>query len=272
MGWWGKIIGGLLGYGVAKLPGAVLGVIVGHSFDKGLNQFSQPIDRDTQERLQQAFFNATFVTMGCIAKADGRVSPREIAAAEQVMQRLGLAGDMRRRAIDLFQKGKQPEYDWKRDLREFSSLCRRQRSLKQMFLEIQIQAALADGAPHEAERKVLAEIASLLGYSSTILNQLIQMVLAQQYFYQQQASGQQSGAGPHNDSETSLNSAYRVLGVAESASDQDVKRAYRKLMSQHHPDKLVAKGLPEQMLKVATEKTQEIKNAYEIVKRARGIS
>lgn len=272
MAWWGKIIGGALGYGAAKLPGAVLGVILGHSFDKGLNQFTQPVDQETQQRLQQAFFNATFVTMGCVAKADGRVSPQEIAAAEQVMQRLGLEGDMRRSAIELFQKGKQPDYDWQGDLRAFTRLCGRQRSLKQMFLEIQIQAALADGAPHEAEKKVLAEIASLLGFSTTILNQLIQMVLAQQYFYQQHTSGQQSGAGHRNDSGTSLNSAYRVLGVTESASDQDVKRAYRKLMSQHHPDKLVAKGLPEQMLKVATEKTQEIKNAYEIVKRARGIS
>ena len=55
----------------------------------------------------------------------------------------------------------------------------------------------------------------------------------------------------------------------ESENDADLKKAYRRLMSQHHPDKLVAKGLPEQLIKDATEKTQQIKAAYELIRKSR---
>ena len=68
---------------------------------------------------------------------------------------------------------------------------------------------------------------------------------------------------------TSLKDAYRLLGVSDGASDAELKKAYRRLMSQHHPDKLVAKGLPEQMVKDATEKTQQIKAAYELIRKSR---
>ena len=86
------------------------------------------------------------------------------------------------------------------------------------------------------------------------------MVQAQQEFAYQQ------GRGSKTPPQSTLKAAYQVLGVAETASDAEVKKAYRRLMNQHHPDKLVAKGLPEEMMKLATEKTQEIKNAYEQIK------
>ncbi len=70
-------------------------------------------------------------------------------------------------------------------------------------------------------------------------------------------------------SEININEAYDLLGVKASDSDTEIKKAYRRLMSQHHPDKLVSKGLPEEMIKLATEKTQQIKKAYEQIKRER---
>ncbi|KZZ15482.1 hypothetical protein A3751_17250 [Oleiphilus sp. HI0080] len=91
------------------------------------------------------------------------------------------------------------------------------------------------------------------------------MAAAQQRFY-----NKEQGFDAQN-SASQLEEAYDVLGLEKECSDQELKRAYRRLMSQHHPDKLVAKGLPEEMMKLATEKTQQIKEAYELVKRNRNI-
>ncbi len=271
MAWWGKVLGGALGFSLGGPLGAALGAMLGHSFDKGLDrQFQEPLDASEQEKIQAAFFTATFTTMGRMAKADGRVTEDEVAAARQVMERMGLDEILKRSAIDLFQQGKDEHFDWRGGLRQFAELCGRQKNLKQMFLEIQIGAALADGEIHPAERDMLKDIADILGFGRILLEQLLAMVQAQQYFHrQQQYSGQGFGSG-ETSSPGQLKKAYQLLGASEDSSDAEVKKAYRRLMAQHHPDKLVAKGLPDEMVKVATEKTQEIKAAYDVIMQSRG--
>ncbi|PWK53821.1 co-chaperone DjlA [Pleionea mediterranea] len=272
MAWWGKVICGALGFGLGGPLGAALGAMLGHSFDKGLDQNFEPLSASEQEKIQAAFFTATFTLMGRMAKADGRVSENEIETAKQVMTRMGLDQTLRQSAIDLFQQGKEDGFDWRGALDQFADICGRQKNLKQMFLEIQIQAAYADGTMHEVERQLLQEIARKLGFSKIMLEQLLMMVQAQQYFHQQQSGYRAKGSGyqqPHTPKDN-LPKAYQVLGIESSANDKAVKTAYRRLMSQHHPDKLVAKGLPEEMIKVATEKTQEIKSAYETIMKSRG--
>ena len=149
-------------------------------------------------------------------------------------------------------------------LEQFRFECHGRRNLIQMFIEIQIAMALADSHVHASEKTLLLQIGSSLGFAPRIIEQLISMVQAQvNYEY---------GSGSHGSAahKTSLSNAYAVLGIKKTASDNDLKKAYRRLMNQHHPDKLVAKGLPEEMMKIATEKTQEIKLAYEQIKEARG--
>lgn len=272
MAWWGKVICGALGFGLGGPLGAALGAMLGHSFDKGLDQNFEPLSASDQEKIQAAFFTATFTLMGRMAKADGRVSENEIETAKQVMTRMGLDQTLRQSAIDLFQQGKQDSFDWRGALDQFADICGRQKNLKQMFLEIQIQAAYADGSLHEEERQLLLEIARKLGFSKLMLEQLLMMVQAQQYFHQQQSGYRSQGSGYQQPPtpEDNLPKAYQVLGIESSVNDKAVKTAYRRLMSQHHPDKLVAKGLPEEMIKVATEKTQEIKSAYETIMKSRG--
>lgn len=266
MNWWGKIIGGVLGFGVANIFGAIIGIWIGHYFDKGLTTDFSSLNTAEQERIQSSFFATTFQLLGHVAKADGRVSEQEIAAAEGVMNHLGLSSELRKSAIDYFNQGKQANFDWQSPLSEFAQLARRQRNLKQMFIEIQIQVAFADGSIEAKEQALLFEFARVLGFSRILIQQLMVMVQAQQQFHQRGAG---ANMNQKQASASMLKQAYQSLGVDETASDKEVKRAYRKLMAQHHPDKLVAKGLPEHMIKVATEKTQDIKSAYEIIMQAR---
>jgi DnaJ like chaperone protein len=181
---------------------------------------------------------------------------------------MSLSPEMRRTAIGLFNEGKSTAFDLDAVLDQFREECHRRRNLLQMFLEIQLHACFADGAVHAEERRVLQYICQRLGISRQEFAHLEALVRAARTFAGAGAQGGRwRGAAPSRDRTAE---AYEVLGVKRDASDAEVKTAYRRLMNQHHPDKLVAKGLPEEMVALATEKTQEIKAAYETVKAARG--
>ena len=274
MSWFGKVIGGVLGFSLGGGPlGAIIGAVLGHQLDKKSDDFQERYAPGDQERVQAAFFTATFSVMGHIAKADGTVTQNEIRHAENVMQRMGLDQDARKFAIDLFQQGKANDFDLEAVLRQFKQECQRRRNLMQMFLEVQITMALADGTIHEHERAILHRVGKHLGFAGFMIDQLIKMVQAQQGFHrysQQGQGGNHGGTYQQAPDAPSVDQAYQVLGVKSSDDEKTVKRSYRRLMSQHHPDKLVAKGLPEEMIKMATEKTQEIKSAYELIKKSKG--
>jgi DnaJ like chaperone protein len=248
--------------------GAVLGAALGHRFDKGLKDRTGeglswgPGD---QERVQTAFFTATFSVLGHLAKADGRVSPVEIRLAESLMSQMSLSSEMRQTAIRLFREGKSDNFPLDEVVVQFRQECHRRQTLIQMFLEIQIQAAYADGHMDQEEERLLLHICTLLNIPEFLFRQLERMVRAQSHY---------TGAGaqpPPSSQGVSLEDAYAILSVSADASDKEVKRAYRRLISQHHPDKLVSKGLPEEMMKMAAQKTDEIKKAYERIKEARDI-
>jgi len=258
---WGKLLGAGFGFMFGGPFGAILGAIIGHNFDRGVGQshfnFANPVT------VQNKFFESLFQVMGHIAKADGQVTEQEIQMARVIMTQMHLNEQRKAEAIEYFNRGKQPEFDLDKTLRVFKTTCHGHRNLMQMFLEIQIAASFADGGIQSAEKQILDNIARVLGFNQNQLNMLINSFQAQQRFHQ---SGQQS-----YNHEQRLTDAYGVLGVSESTSDKETKKAYRKLMSQHHPDKLVAKGLPEDMMTVAKEKSQEIQAAWELIRKDRGI-
>ncbi len=266
MSWWGKLAGGGLGFALGGPLGAMLGAILGHQLDKSASQQRRQVgfDPGSQERTQAAFFTATFSVMGHIAKADGRVSPQEIQLAEQVMAQMHLNKEQRKAAIQLFNQGKQDDFVIDDVLEQFRKECRRKITLMQMFIEIQLQAAYADGVKDPAEERVLRHISKVLGIPHAVLTQLESLIFAQQRSYQYS-----SGGAAQQPSALDIKNAYKILGVNQSATDAEVKKSYRKLMSQHHPDKLIAKGLPEEMIELATDKTQEIQKAYERIKQYR---
>jgi DnaJ like chaperone protein len=259
MPWWGTLLGGTLGYMFGGPLGALLGAALGRNFDRGIKITDQhgAFGAGQQERVQAAFFTTTFSVMGYIAKADGRVSRDEIAAAESLMGQMQLNDQQRKAAIKLFNEGKKDDFPLHDVLRQFRQESMRRRNLVQMFLEIQIAMAMADGHLHATEKKVLYQIGDWLGFARTDIEHLFNM------------AGPGAG-GTTGQRKQSLKKAYDILGVGKSASDAEIKKAYRRLMSQHHPDKLIAKGLPDEMIKFATEKTQEIKSAYEQIKESRG--
>ena len=271
MAWWGKVVGGALGFVMGGPLGALLGTVLGHNLDRGMASMEgvEELDPGERERVQTAFFTATFSVMGHMSKVDGRVSAREIALAEAVMDQMDLSQDVRRAAIGLFQKGKEPGFQLDEVLAQFRRECRRRRTLMQMFLEIQIQAAYADGSPGPAQERLLLDICNRLSIPEFLFRRLEQLVRLQHEF----AAGATGQGGrrsqPAPTRGQTLDHAYAVLGVERKATDAEVKRAYRRLLSQHHPDKLVSKGLPEEMMKLATQKTHEIRQAYETITRAR---
>ncbi|MDJ0927561.1 MAG: co-chaperone DjlA [Gammaproteobacteria bacterium] len=269
MAWIGKLGGGVLGYMAGGPVGAAVGALLGHQFDRGLSNFDsasvfQDRARVSGAERQQAFFEATFRVMGHLAKADGRVSEAEIQTARGIMHRMRLHPEAVRRAIELFTAGKQPGFRLDQQLAEFANACGRDRALVRAFLEFQMDLVLSKGNIKPSEREVLWRIAARLGVSRVELVQLEAVLRAQHSFGEQRHANAAQRPGD-------LAQAYRALGVESGATDREIKIAYRRLMNQHHPDKLVSRGLPDSMLEAAKERTREIRSAYELIKERRGL-
>lgn len=219
------------------------------------------------------FFEATFEVMGHLAKADGRVSEAEIAVAHSVMDRMDLSSAQRREAIALFNRGKAPDFDLAARLGALRRACGGRLVSTHLFIELQLMAAYADGAPTPEQRRILEAIRNGLGVKAFVYRQLESLLLLQRQMHSGAGRGGAQGPGrgasrsPAED--TRLRRAYATLGVGPASSDAEVKKAYRRLMSQHHPDKLIAQGLPEEALRLASQQTQEIRQAYERVSAAR---
>jgi len=259
MVWIGKAVGGVMGFALGGPIGSALGALLGHQFDRGAAQLSTGSRfRFGSERIQQLFFETTFAVMGHIAKADGRVSESEIRAARRIMHGMKLSPAQVKTAIDHFTAGKSAGYPVAARLGQLKDLLRKRTDLVRAFVEIQMQALIAAGPIEKAKRELLWRVARDLGMGRVELAQIEALVRAQQYRVQR--GGEEM---------VSMEHSYRVLGLDSNASDKEVKTAYRRLMNQHHPDKLVARGLPESMTSVAEEKTHEIRAAYERIKTQR---
>jgi len=266
MNWAGKLGGGLIGFVISggNPIGAARGALIGHQFDRGLSAADPGSSGQefSSVAVQQVFFETTFLVMGRLAKADGRVSEEEIQIARTVMHHMRLRPEDVRRAIDLFTAGKGADADIDEQVKKMGRACWRHPDLIRTFLEIQLELALSKGSITSAERNVLWRIADLLGVGRVELTQLEAVLRARRSF----------GPGhPGRQTEGALDQAYKALGLQSDATKQEVKTAYRRLMNQHHPDKMLAKGLPDSMMDVAKERTREIRSAYEVIKEHRGI-
>lgn len=255
-----KLIGVIAGYLLSGFWGALLGYFVGSFIDR-MRAYGSGGMNPLQNAVRQAVFLETvFISMGKLAKADGHVSQDEIDHVEQFMQKLGMTAEHRLRAIALFKQGTDPAFDIAPTYARFMAVCGHTRNLKDVLLVYLIVMALADGHIHPAEEALLTDIAARLGYDQATFRHMLDMVLNQGHF----GGGQVTTAG-------ALDDAYKALGVTKENSDAEIKRAYRKLISQYHPDKLMGQGLPQDMIAMATEQAKEIQVAYDMIKKSRNM-
>lgn len=262
MQWKGKIIGGLVGaiLGAGHPIAAALGALLGHQFDRDAE--ADGAGGGDPQLFSAVFFRTTFTVMGCIAKADGRVSEAEIQAARGVMQQLNLSPEQVQVAIRFFTEGKQPGFDLSGTVGELRRVAGGRHDLLRMFLELQMRAALSGSDLRGPARPLIQRVAHGLGISG------IELVHLEAVLRLQHGRARSYAGVPAADK---LADSYRALEVEAAASDADVTKAYRRQMSRHHPDKLVANGLPESMMEMAKQKTQQIREAYETICEHRGI-
>jgi DnaJ like chaperone protein len=256
MSWNGIFLGALVGLLITRSAwGAAVGAIIGYMLDPGAGA------RATAARggasISSEFFRTTFEIMGYVAKSDGRVSEAEIDAARRLMRELNLNAADINAAIACFRTGKAAGYDAESSIERLREACGLRYDLLRAFMDLQLRAALAGNGISAPVRRILLGIAGRLG-------------LGAQEFANMEASlraRQRSTQGKSND----LGECYAELEVEATISDQELVKAYRRQMSRHHPDKLVANGLPESMTQMAKEKTQRIQEAYEALRAARGM-
>jgi DnaJ like chaperone protein len=257
MQWFGKAVGGIIGFVTGGPVGSVLGIILGHQLDDR-GAFLRDDRREPLQRISQLFFEVAFEVMGRVAKIDGRVSEEEIRVARAIMHGMQLAPADVESAIDHFNRGKDESYSTSARLGELARQIGDRGELARAFVQLQLQAAIGAGPIGPEKRQLLWHVASALHVTRAELAQIEAFVLAH------------SARAAWQSESQSIDEAYRVLGVAATAADEEVKKAYRRLMNQHHPDKLVARGLPQSMIGIAEQKTHEVRAAYEKIKAQRG--
>lgn len=255
-----KLIGVIAGYYFFGLFGALFGLFAGAFIDRIRAYGTGALNPLLNAQRQAVFLETIFISMGKLAKADGQVSQHEIDHAEAFMKQLGMTAVHRQQAIVLFKRGAEPDFDIGPTYQRFMSVCGHTKNLKEVLLVYLIVMALADGEFHPAEEAVLFDIAGRIGYDPATFKRLMEMVLNQSHF-----------AGGKVTSAAALDDAYKALGVTKDSTDQEIKRAYRKQMSQYHPDKLIGQGVPEDMIAMATEQAKEVQLAYDLIKKTRNI-
>ena len=256
----GKLLAGLFGWILGGLIGALIGIIVGHQFDRGLGFYLKPISREQRILINQSFFETLFQLAGHLAKADGHISAPEINQAEEIMRRMGLDAHRRNDAISLFKAGAATDFSIDETLSAFARICSSYNNLKLQLIKYLISLAIADEILDESEERILRRIATELNFPASTIDQIFSMIGAQETFGKDKQSVSNSGR---------IDMAYSALGIPSTSSDMQVKKAYRTLISENHPDKLIGQGMPDDMVQLATERTQEIQAAYEIIVESR---
>ena len=289
MAWKGKILGAVIGFLVThNVWGAVMGALIGHLIDQsggfgfggGAYAGAARPGAAPQAAVSEVFFRTTFELMGHVAKSDGRVSEAEIGAARALMGELRLGPNEIAAAMECFRTGKSSAYDAAGGVEHLRNVCAMRHDLLRAFMELQLRAALAGNGMPPPARLILTRVAERLGMSGLEFAYMEAALRGRQQARSGgwQGGGRQSGpqgGGPQGGrpyvSANPLADSYAELEIVSGVTNPEVTKAYRRQMSRHHPDKLVANGLPESMAQVAKEKTQRIQEAYEAIRAARGM-
>jgi len=262
--YWGKIVGTLVGLATLKPLFALLGLFLGHQFDRGFAERYRRFQRQGTGigRLPDEYVRALFQTMGHLTKIDGRVSEDEIRAARAIMHRIGLGPARVRHAINWFEDGKKTAFPLIQTMRQLRRVDARRTDMRLLFVRLLLEVVLAKASLHQKERAVIWTICTELDIGRVDLAQLEAMIRAQKGFRH----------SPAGDADAQrVRNAYLALGVEESTTNEDIKKAYRRLMNKNHPDKIASRSPDAAVVAEAERRTREIRRAYEMLKARRSI-
>ncbi|MDX9808904.1 MAG: co-chaperone DjlA [Sphaerochaetaceae bacterium] len=257
MGWIGKIIGGALGFVFGGPLGLVAGIAFGNLFDRADASGYRDQQSFTREQLspqqqtQMVFFVGAFSMLARIATVDGRLLPEEQKKVEEFIDRdLKLDTQSKAAAMRVFQAALVGGGTFRQFAQQFYQNFAHESALLELMIDIFYRVALADGELSTAEEQLIREAASIFNINAALLNSI--------------RNRYQHGGG-------SALQAYAVLGLTKDATVDEIKKAYRKLSIEFHPDSVASKGLPEEFTQFATEKFRAIQAAYETLKQERDI-
>ncbi len=268
MGWLGKVVMGGIGWGVGGPLGGIIGAAIGHRMDKMNESPRYHGGEHSGDADAGVFLACQFSVLAKMAKADGRVDASEIATLEHLMTQLQLDAEDRALAINIFDQAKDDNAQASDYVVEFVRVTQGDKQLANMLLTSLVMVAAADAVLHPNELVILKESARILGISQRSLDLLLQRVYGD---YNAGSAGGSSYSGSGNASGAAADGAYEVLGVNAGASDDEVKKAYRAKCMEYHPDKIAAKNLPESFNVFAQEQLTAINDAYDKIKKARGL-
>ncbi len=244
--WLGKIVGGILGAAITRHPiGLAVGIALGHVWDSGLLDFWLP----APGKREGAFVVPLFELAGFVAKVDGAVSPAEVAEGERLLDRLGLSGARRKAAVAAFQRGRTGRIDPESSARALRAFAGFSGDFKAVLLEVLCGIGCADGALHPKARRLIERTAEALEFDAATLEQIL---------------NRRRGSAPQ-----AVDDPYAVLGVSRDADDDSVRAAYRRMIAQHHPDRL---GEADADTRAAAQaRAAQINSAFDQIKQHRGL-
>lgn len=250
MGWLGKIVGGTIGFALGGPLGAIAGAAFGHTFDRKNERLyiGEPTRLSTGEEAQFTFFIAAFSMLAKLAKADGRVSEEEVDTVNQFMlYDLNLDPESRMAAMNIFNAAIESLESFDDFATQFYSQFRVQPQMLELMIDILLRVSIADGTMSGSEESRIRSAARIFNFSDERYNKLKSKYVQEFEKY------------------------YAILGCGKNDTNEHIKSRYRKLVMEYHPDKIVSKGLPEEFTKFAENKFREIQDAYDNIRKERGI-
>ena len=240
---WGKIIGGVAGFALGGPIGALLGTAAGHFVvDRPRNRAPD----DEIDTTQQIAFTIGVIALGAkMAKADGKVTPDEIRAFREVFQ---VPPEEMANVGRVFDQARRDSQGFEPYASQIAELLAGRKTVLEDLIDGLFHIAKSDNFIHPDEIAYLREVARIFGFSDNAFARI-----------------REGHLGPDESD------PYRILGIGHEASDELVKKAYRKLVRDHHPDVEIAQGMPKEFVEVANQKVAAINEAYDRVARQRGI-